>query len=390
MEQPHISTQLEYLEKKYQEAQAHIAKLQQRLESQTYQLQEQSLRIQNLEEQLAQATTHVARIGQLDQQVEQFKEEILQLIERRYNRSQPAGPESNVNLLKQQLDNYARALHELQREVEKIRRYDDQISLLRAEATRVNKDVTKFQNGLDALGKQIDERIKPITHQEDQRRLEARLLAQIQADLPELHKKVDSSVTKLQLVEQQIPQFAKYEAALESIREDIRRHREHMDYQVAQRERQLKNWTELANVTERRLKENEAALEKYSEHYQLNKRALASLHEFQESLKNDQHRIRELQRLAEERQRAELEKFQAEYEQRWQKRAMEIQPQFSDLQRSIEVIQKKVDEAIYSNFGIEGQLNMILQIIEEDVQARTSATMDWQKRFEEIANGRTY
>jgi chromosome segregation ATPase len=388
MEQPHLSTQFEYLEKKYQEAQAHIAKLQQRLESQTYQLQEQSLRIQNLEENLAQATAQAARVGQLDQQVEQFKEEILQLIERRHNRPQPAGPESNANLLKQQLDNLAKALHELQREFDKVRRYDDQISLLRADATRLTKDVTKIQGGLDTLGKQIDERLKPLGYLEDQRRIEARLLTQIQNDLPEIQKKVESTIAKLQTVEQQIPQYGKYEAALESIREDIRRHREHMDYQVAQRERQLKNWTELADVTERRLKENEAALEKYSEHYQLNKRALASLHEFQESLKNDQHRIRELQRLAEERQRTELEKFQAEYEQRWQKRAMEIQPHFSDLQRTIEIIQKKVDEAIRSNQNIEMQLSMVLQIIEEDVQARASATIDWQRRFEEIANGR--
>jgi hypothetical protein len=202
-----------------------------------------------------------------------------------------------------------------------------------------------------------------------------------------MQKKVESSLTKIQLVEQKIPQFAKYEAALESIREDLRRHREHMDYQVAQRERHLKNWTELAETTERRLKENEAAMEKYAEHYQLNKRALASLQDFQERLQNDQHRIRELQRLAEERQRAELEKFQTDYEQRWQK-PMELQPQFIDLQRSIETTQKRTDEITKLHQAMEEQLNLVLQIIEEDIQARAAATTNWQKRFEEIANGR--
>jgi hypothetical protein len=161
-----------------------------------------------------------------------------------------------------------------------------------------------------------------------------------------------------------------------------------MDYQVAQRERQLKNWTEIAETTERRLKENEGAMEKYAEHYQLNKRALASLQDFQERLQNDQHRIRELQRLAEERQRAELEKFQVDFEQRWQRRNMELQPQFSDFQRSVEACQKRIDEIARLHQGTEEQLNLVLQVIEEDIQARALATANWQKRFEEIANGR--
>jgi hypothetical protein len=31
---------------------------------------------------------------------------------------------------------------------------------------------------------------------------------------------------------------------------------------------------------------------------------------------------------------------------------------------------------------------LVLQVIEEDIQARALATANWQKRFEEIANGR--
>jgi chromosome segregation ATPase len=388
MEQPQVSAQFEYLERKYQEAQNTIARLQQRIEAQAYELQEQTLRMQNLEEELSQATAQAARISQLDEQLAHFKDEILQVLERRIGRYQPASPETGSNLAKQQLDSQMKALNELQREVEKTRRFDDQIALLRAETTRLNKDVSKFQTSLESLGKQVDERMKPVLHLEERRRADTRLLTELQAELPELNKKVETNLSKIQLVEQKVPQFAKYEAALESIREEIRRHREHMDYQVAQRERQLKNWTEIAETTERRLKENEGAMEKYAEHYQLNKRALASLQDFQERLQNDQHRIRELQRLAEERQRAELEKFQVDFEQRWQRRNMELQPQFSDFQRSVEACQKRIDEIARLHQGTEEQLNLVLQVIEEDIQARALATANWQKRFEEIANGR--
>jgi chromosome segregation ATPase len=388
MEHPQLSAQFDYLERKYQEAQGAIAKLQQRTEAQAYELQEQTLRIQELEEQLAQAQGQAVRISQLDEQFAHFKDEILQVIERRVGRHQPATPEAGGSLARQQLDSHTKALNEIQREVEKTRRYDDQIALLRAETTRLNKDVGKFQTSLESLNKQVDERLKPMLHLEERRRADTRLLTELQAELPELNKKVETNLSKIQLVEQKVPQFAKYEAALESIREELRRHREHMDYQAAQRERQLKNWTELAEITERRLKENESAMEKYAEHYQLNKRALTSLQDFQERLQNDQHRIRELQRLAEERQRAELEKFQGDFEQRWQKRAMELQPQFSDFQRGVEACQKRIEEMGRLYQRMEEQLNLALQIIEEDIQARALATANWQKRFEEIANGR--
>lgn len=386
MEQPDLLTQFEYLEQTLLKAHSTIAKLQQRIEAQAYEIQEQTHRIQMLEEQVAQANAQATRAPQLNDQLEFFKQELLEVIEKRLSRYQDRSPEFNDNhLYKQQMDNQAKALNELQREVGKTYRYEEQISLARAETGRLNQSMTRFQAGLEELGRRIDEQIRPVDYLEERQNMDARLLAEIQAELPGLHKKIEGNLTKIQIVEQKIPQFAKYEMALESLREDIRRYQEHIDYQIVQRERQIKDWTELAQVAERRIKENEQAMEKYAEHYQLNKRALTSLQDFQERLQNDHHRIRELQRVAEERQRAEWEKFQNDYEQRWQKRSMEIQPQFSDLQRSIEAFHKRFEDMIKMQRSLEEQMNIVLQIIEEDVQYRASAIANWQHRFEEIA-----
>jgi chromosome segregation ATPase len=387
MEQPHLSSQLDYLEQKYQQTQASIAKLQQRIETQAYELQEQTHQIQQLEEELAQAKIQLTRLPQIDEQLVRFKDELLQIIEQQHSRHQSTGSDFGNNLMMQQLDNHTQTLNQLRREVQKTQRYDDQISLARAEATRLNKEVSKLQANLDNLNKQLDDRVKPLTYLEEQRRTDTRLLAELQTELSDLHKKTGTGLTKVHLIEQKIPQFAKYEAALDSMREDIRRHREHMDFQVAQRERQLKNWTELAEATEHRMRENESLMEKYAEHYQLNKRALASLQDFQERLQREQHRFGELQRLAEERQRTELEKFRADYGQRWNKQSMELQPQFADLQKSMEALQQRMNELTKLSQTIEDQMNLVLQIIEEDIQARALAATNWQERFEELANG---
>ncbi len=388
MDQPHLASQLAYLEQKIQDAQTATAKLQQRVETQEYVIQEQSRRIQQLEAELTQANNQLEAAAEIDGKLGHLRDEMVSYFERRYTRPEPSLGQP-AGLVAQQLEKQARALNDLRREVEKTTRFEEQINLARTEAGRLNQEVTKFQAQVDSLNRKLEERTSPIKLFEEQRRTDVRKLTELQAELPEMQKKIEANAARVLVVSQQVPQFAKYEVALDSIREDIRKYREHMDFQLAQRERQIKDWTALAEVTERRIREIESQMEKYTEFYQLNKRALASLQDFQERLQRDQHRFGELQRLAEDRQHAEIEKFRADFEQRWQKQNMELQPQFVDFQRSQEALHKRLEELSKLHARLEEQLNVVLQIIEEDVQARAMAVADWQRRFEQIAEGQS-
>ncbi|MBI1881230.1 MAG: hypothetical protein HYR94_23875 [Chloroflexi bacterium] len=385
MDQTDSLSQLDYSGQRYPEAQQTIAKLQQRAEAQAYELQEQARRIQRLEEQLAETQYKLTSTPQLDEQLLNLKGELLQIVEEQYTRRQQNFRDVN-NAMLAQFDGFAKTLHELRRDFDRVQRHDEQISLARTGIDRLNKEVSKFETRLNNLSKQLEERSRAATYLEDQRRADATRLAELQAEMPNLHKKIDSSLTKVQLVEQQIPQFAQYQAALDEVREDIRRHREHMDFQMAQRERLMRNWSDAAESLERKMDEYKGLMDKYAEHYQLNKRALESLQDFQERLQREHHEAAELQRLAEDRQQAEMEKWRAEYEQRWKKQSMEWKPTFADLQKNMDTLQKRVDEMVKLSQIVQKQMDLILQIIEEDIQNRTVTARDWQQRFEELAN----
>ncbi len=386
MEQPYLSTQLDQLEQRYQAGQEEIGQLQQQLAGQEHQMQEQHHRIGQLEEELAQARQKLAQVTRFDEQVERLKTELEQMIETRLERARPGSPDPGGHLA-MQINNHTKALYELQQELEKTRRYEEQIALARTEVNRMNKAIDAFQAQMEALHRHLDDRVPPITHLAEQRRVDARHLAEIQAELPELHKKLEAHLTKIQLVEKQIPQFGKYEVGLEELRNEIRHYREHVDYQIAERERQMKNWADLAQAHEERMAEQKALMEKYAAHYQVNKRALASLQDFQERLQREQHQATELQRLVEERQWAAIQKWQADYEQRWKKQSIEWQPKFEDLQKNIDQLQRELQEILKFNRTVDRELEMVLQILEEDVQARTRSAADWRQRFEEIASG---
>jgi DNA repair exonuclease SbcCD ATPase subunit len=311
---------------------------------------------------------------------------MLQFIEDRYGRRQQ-GVIDSTHPVSMQLETHTKTLNELRREMDKTRRYDEQISLARTELERLHSTANTFQASLDKLNKQLDERAQAAKYMEEQRNVDARRLAELQPELTALQKKTDTSLSKIQTVEQQVTQFSKYEIALEEVREEIRRHREHMDFQAAQRERQMKQWAEMAETQQRRMDEYENLMEKYAQNYQLNKRALASLQDFQERLQREQHETEELQRLAEERQRTEMEKLQADYGHLWQKQFMEWKTQAEDLHKNVDNLKQRADEMARFNQTIEKQMTLILQLMEDDIQVRVAAAQEWQQHFEEILDG---
>lgn len=359
-----------------------IARLEQRLESQEYRLQQQSQRIEALEEELSQADSRLVRLAQLDEQMDRFKSDVLNLIQRQQAGDGRPPPAPSLT---EPVETQAKAFHELRRDLDKVSGQQEQIALARTEVERLNKTVAGFEAQLDTLEREIKERLQPLTYLQEQRRSDARLLTELQTELPDLQKKVEDSRTKIQLLEQQLPQFGKYEIAIEEMRNDIRHYREQLDFQAAERERQMKQWAEMAEAQQRRTTEFRELMEKYAEHYQLNKRTLASLQEFQERLQREQHHTADLQRLSEERHWAALEKWQTDYEQRWRKQSIEWKPQLADLRRDFSTLQKQLNQMEQANQTLEDEIKLILQIIEEDLQFRTQAVQQWQNRLEEIA-----
>ena len=90
MDEPQLSSQLEYLEQRHQEDQAKIAELQQRIEAQDYELQEQTNRVRKIEDQLADAKLTLSRVSQIDERVDRMKNELFQLME------EASGVEANM------------------------------------------------------------------------------------------------------------------------------------------------------------------------------------------------------------------------------------------------------------------------------------------------------
>jgi archaellum component FlaC len=64
---------------------------------------------------------------------------------------------------------------------------------------------------------------------------------------------------------------------------------------------------------------------------------------------------------------------------------VEWKPQVADLQKSMEELQKQINQTTKAYEAVTKQLDVIMQVVEEDVHARAIAANEWVQRFEELA-----
>jgi chromosome segregation ATPase len=383
MEHSQLSQMVTWLDKEHQRDRAELHQLQQRVETLAGEREEQAKRIIDLEAELAALHAYVDRVAQIEGYFERFKHEMNTLLEKSEARRQQALRDSD-RVRQVEIENVTQTISEIRKEVEKFRRYDEELAARRADTQRLSETVARLQQQIMDANKSQDERVRSISYLEEQRHQDNKRMAQLQAQIPELFKKNELQLSRIQQLEQLLPRMGEMRSSIDEMRQQQNQELERVQFQDAQRERQMKSWLEEAELQRQRMTEYEQRMERYAEQYQRIKKAMEDLQEFKEQIQRQQHETAELQRLAENRQRSQLEEWQTQEEQRWKKHTMEWDHQWSEYDKALAELTERataLEKRVKAN---EKQLQSLLQMAEEDAQMRTIAAQDWQARFEEM------
>ncbi len=262
-------------------------------------------------------------------------------------------------------------------------------TLTQSDFETLHERVLLLETYLRQLQRDVAERLQGVSFLTEQRQTDSYRLAELQAELPTLERRVEESLTaKIDTLERRLPQFALYQMELEQLRQEWKQHQANTQTQIAQRERQMKAWVEQTQAHEHLMGKYDTLFERYTEQYQANKRLIETLQNIQEELQREKHQAQELQRLYQERQQAMFDKWKNDYEQKWLNQSSQWKPNLTEIERNIETIKKQVQDILKFNKAVEEQLDMILQILEEDMYNRTTVAESWQHRFETIAQAR--
>ena len=386
MEYAQLESRISFLDSEYRREKADLAQLRHKLELSEAEKAEMEKRIEELETELLEVKALSPKVTMLEGIIERFKGEMLTALEdQRLKQKQSLKDAERSRSIEMEVQ--TRAIKEVRQEMERNRNLDELITLARTETERQAAVLIAFQQRLDNLAVQTDEHVRSVSYLEDQRRTDAKHISELKADTTDLFKQSALHLSKVELLEQQIPQFGRFQSALEKVRESVRAEVERIQYQQAQVDRGVKNWQTLAETMQRRLDEYETRMERYAEHYQRNLKALEALQGFQEQMKRDQHEFMELHRLNSDRQKNQLEEWQSTYEQAARKGMLESERKQDEMLKQVEKLQAEMKALALQISPFKEQFTLLLQIAEEDALNRAIAARDWQLRFEQLATG---
>ena len=383
MEHSQLSQIVTWLDKEHQRDRAELHQLQQRVATLTEEREEQANRITELETELTALHAHVDRVAQIEDYFERFKQEMNALLERSEARRQQATRDSN-RVRQVEIDNVTHSVNEFRKEMEKLRRYDEELAERRTDVQRLGEAVARLQQQILDANKGEDERARGIVYLEEQRHQDNKRIAQLQAQTTELSKKIELQVSRIQQLEQFPPRIGEMRSSIDEVRQQQSKEVERAQFQDAQRERQIKSWLEEAELHRQRMEEYGQQIERYAEQYHRIKKAMGELQEFQEQIQRQQHEAAELQRLAESRQKSQLDEWQIQEERRWKKHTMEWDHQWSEYDTGLAELTERLTALEKQTALNEKRLELLLRMAEEDAQMRAIAVRDWQMRFEEM------
>jgi len=322
MDANQLAQQVDWLDEQRRRDRGELVALQQRVDAQNTQIVELSRKLQEAEGRLASTTAQLTRFSQMDQSLDQLKEEVIIMLRREEDQRQLTEREaSRLRLTEREAQ--MKAMNDLRQQVRSITKLQDDLELRKAEEQRLGETIMSLRESLMDLVRQTDGWSKSLSYLEEQRRQDNKQSAQLQQETAELLKRTEALRGHHEVANNSLSRLETRMNTLWNMRDEIKaesmRSQESLLIADEERNRRSANQAEQFEAFAEQMNEFIEQFRQFREQFDENKRTLTQLTQTEERLKRDQAQVAELQRLAEERMQKEFEEFQAGEERRWRK-----------------------------------------------------------------------
>ena len=328
-----LSQMTTWLDEEHRRSKAELIQLQQMVGNAENELQDQARTLKDLEGHVAGMQTSLLKASHLQAAMQQLREEVVHLLAQADDRRQQEAREAE-RLRAIERDNISRALNEIRRDLQRLPRVEEEVSLRKAEQQRVGESVLAMQQSLNALTKEVENKLRSIPFLEDGRQQDAKRIAQLQQESLEALKRLEQQGSRVQMLEDVAQRQERDSGELKELVAQLKAsQREFVEKQLLEVDhfrRQIAEWDERVAFFEKKFADFGARMEQFSSSFREDRQVVESVERFQEGIKREQAQVTELQRLAEERQRRQLEEWQEENEKRWRKELLRWDHQWGE------------------------------------------------------------
>jgi chromosome segregation ATPase len=352
---------LTWLDEEHRKDKALLMALRSQTEVQEAQLTEQARQLQEIQASLARIESVLPRFQQLDTTIQGIRTEFANLVAKQ-TAEQEGLEEKRTQVERQESEAIARIIRQVQERVEALGSYENTITVLRDEDSKLRSKLTEAFEQLSELSKRVAAQPPRLDLLESGSQVMRDALAQnrlalenlnndqlqLKAALDTLGPRLDGKTEQMQLALQELSQRRRMELdELRGKQQDQARLVEELSKEVKATQAPLARWAD--------------QMEEFAEQFERNRKTMYDLRELEKQVRQQGNEMAELQRIAAERQRAELREWQDNQIRVDEEQAIHLQQLEAWQQKAIETL-KSLEERLEQN--------------QQDVQARSDEL--WQ------------
>ena len=311
---------IEWLDEERRRDKGTIALLEERLAQQADLLAQLMRRLDGLEVEQSAMRTAFMPAGHENEIAEQLRTEFQQLIEavesKRLLAEREAERRAEISR-----ETVARMVRDLEERTDKLERALEELPAARVERDRVASALAAVQQRVEDLAKKLEEPERRITFLEEQRRQDSRRISDIQAEIPEIQKLVDSLRPKQEALEAMVlrneRRILEVQSAERDRREEMQQFIDQQTLLIQQRDQQVAELSKSFGAYDEDMRRYMERFETWAETHRQMKKIVDDFERISERLGRRINEVAEMQRLSEERFRQEWNDWIADDQKRW-------------------------------------------------------------------------
>jgi chromosome segregation ATPase len=380
-----LQSRLDWLDEERRKVARRLTELEQRTTAQDRELQSREQRIKELEQQLSRQAAQLARFPQVDTQLQQFRDEMVQLIEQ-YEKRRLQSEKEQERLHRVEQEVRVREIADIRKELPAIPKLQNDMELRKAEENRLANLIGVLQGKVNLVAKQAEDWTHSMTFLEESERQNNRYISELQANILEVNKRWEPIQTRLEVLgstqarsESAINALVE---ALSEVKQGTQSWMEQIQLGEYERNQRLDNWRRQLDE-QRDVMENYARQwVQYADQYKEAKMALQTLAEWQKQIEQQQRETSEAMRVESNRLRSLWDNFVTDNEKRWKTTDLDHEQRWQGSQRRERQFQEQLHELEEVLKQIEADKEVLWRIQTAQADAIKTLPRIWLEEVE--------
>lgn len=355
-----LQTRLEWLDGERRKTNRKLAEIEQQYDLLQRELKGREQRILELEGRIANLTTQATRFSQIDAQLNQFKDELVSLIEQ-YDQRRLKSEAELDRLRRVEHENTAREIADIRKELPAIPRLQRDMELRQAEEGRLANLIGTQKGQITAVSNQLEEWQRNFSFIEEKERQNNRHITEMQNDLLEINKRWNTIHERLDNLHGNIARLDTTIQPVTTIRDEVNERISGWINQIQlgehERNKQVESWRTMLEAHHDTIDRFAKEWVTFADQYKEAKMAVQTLEEWQKQIEQSQREAAETLRIETHRAQSRwdnfvqenerrLKSYEVEAEQRWHvadRHVRQTDEQFAVLHEALEALEQEKD-----------------------------------------------